>query len=323
MLIYDPPLSPQGITPRSDLRRGAGYYPEQGLRDAVNVALALRRPLLLTGAPGCGKTALAASVAFHLGLPPPLVFATKSQSQASDLFYVYDAMRRFQARETDLNEDPISYFTFNALGEAILRANAPDAVAQYLPAGFEHDGQTLSVVLIDEIDKAPRDFPNDLLDEIDEMRFRIPELGDVLIGAPRNMRPIVFITSNSEKDLPDPFLRRCVYYHIGAPDAERLRFIAEDRLGEVISGLHSFLDDAIDLFLYLRSDRIGLRRAPSTAELLDWLQALRRLFPETDNPLSGDRDRLASSLSAVIKNPDDCADLARHLWEWKDSRTAT
>jgi MoxR-like ATPase len=178
----------------------------------VNVALTLSQPLLVTGAPGTGKTGLAASIAYELDLGKPLKFETKSNSVSRELFYTYDALGRFQAKETGLDASPIHYFTYNALGEAILRANAPEAVQRFLSKDFKHVGKQQSIVLIDEVDKAPRDFPNDLLNEIEHMYFRIPELGNVVISADPAMWPIVVITSNSEKTLPDPFLRRCIFY---------------------------------------------------------------------------------------------------------------
>jgi MoxR-like ATPase len=305
MLVYDPPLDPSLPCPREELEEGGCYFPDPGLRDAVNVALTLGRPLLLTGLPGTGKTELAASVSRQLGLGRPLKFETKSQSVSRDLFYFYDALGRFQARESGAAANPLAYFSFNALGAAILRANEPEDVTDYRPDDFEHAGKQRSVVLIDEIDKAPRDFPNDLLNEIEHMYFRIPELGNVRISASPDMRPIVIVTSNSEKDLPDPFLRRCVYYNIPSPDPQRLRAIALNRLGETVAGLDAFVDDAVALFAHLRSEAIALRKTPSTAELLDWVQVLRRRAPDLDNPIRQDPEVLRSSLSALIKTRED------------------
>jgi len=170
----------------------AGYLPDQGLVDAVNVALLLRQPLLLTGEPGTGKSQLAASVAYQLGLAPPMVFETKSTSVARDLFYHFDNIGRFRAAQTPgAAADPVLFLTLNALGHAIALANPPSDVGHILPPIYRHEEQRQSVVLIDEIDKAPRDFPNDILNEIERLFFRIPELGNVDVRARPNLRPIV------------------------------------------------------------------------------------------------------------------------------------
>src|SRR5262249_8190024 len=141
----------------------ASYLPDEGLVDAVNVALILRQPLLLTGEPGTGKTQLAFSVAWELGLESPLVFETKSTSAARDLFYTFDNLRRFQAAQAaDSDLDPRRFVQFNALGLAILRTLPWEKAGRVAHADFCHAAPSRSVVLIDEIDKAPRDFPNDI-----------------------------------------------------------------------------------------------------------------------------------------------------------------
>src|SRR5262249_11440488 len=141
-------------------------------------------------------------------------------------------------------------------------------------------GPRRSVVLIDEIDKAPRDFPNDLLNEVETMHFRVPELGNALIASDPGSPPILVITSNSEKHLPDAFLRRCIYYHIPFPGRERLSRIIEARLGRFAGRAEGFLPDALDIFDRLREPAVGLRKKPATAEVLSWLAALRALAPE-------------------------------------------
>ena len=178
----------------------AGYLPDQGLVDAVNVALILRQPLLVTGEPGTGKSQLAASVAYQLGLDPPLCFETKSTTIARDLFYSFDNIGRFRAAQTaGASANPRLFLAFNALGLAIVLANSPEVAGPVLPPDFKHHGRRRSVVLIDEIDKAPRDFPNDILNEIERLYFRIPELGDAQVSAEPDYRPVVIMTSNSEK----------------------------------------------------------------------------------------------------------------------------
>src|SRR4051812_14381634 len=169
---------------RADQTRPESYRADQGLVDAANVAILLGQPLLLTGEPGTGKTQFAHSLAWELGLGEPLVFETKSTSAAADLFYHYDALGRFHAAQVgEVGRRTLDYIHYRAMGVAILRANAEAEVAAFLPEGFRHGGPRRSVVLIDEVDKAPRDFPNDLLNEVEGMFFRVPELGNVTISA--------------------------------------------------------------------------------------------------------------------------------------------
>ncbi|NIM17308.1 MAG: AAA family ATPase, partial [Candidatus Aminicenantes bacterium] len=161
-----------------DFDHPRNYIAGEGLRNAVNVALALGQPLLITGEPGTGKTQLADSIAWELGLPV-MEFHTKTTSAAVDLFYQYDALRRFQDAQVpekkQLNID--DYITYQALGNAILLTMPPAEANKYLPEELQGIGPTRSVVLIDEIDKAPRDLPNDVLDEIEKMRFTVKETG--------------------------------------------------------------------------------------------------------------------------------------------------
>ena len=283
------------------------YLPDEGLVKAVNVALLLGQPLLLTGEPGTGKTQLAYSLAYQLGLGELLEFETKSTSTARDLFYFYDALGRFhdaqaaQLGEKEVKKPSVDYITYNALGEAIIRTNPLETVLNYLPNAFEHIEPRRSVVLIDEIDKAPRDFPNDILNEIENLYFRISELGNVKIETTEAMAPILVLTSNSEKPLPEAFLRRCIYYNIPFPDEKRLEKIVEGRLGTFASG--EFLNQALELFLRLRSG--GLRKKPSTAELLNWLMVLREMYPDVDNPLVTHPESGLDTLSALVKKSED------------------
>jgi AAA domain (dynein-related subfamily) len=166
-----------------------------------------------------------------LGLESPLVFETKATSMSRDLFYTFDNLRRFQAAhaaERDL--DPRGFIQFNALGLAILRTLPWEEIVRVAPPDLCHAAPGQSVVLIDEIDKAPRDFPNDILNELEHLYFRIPELGGEVVRANPVLRPIVIMTSNSEKSLPDAFLRRCIFYHIPFPNAHRLEEIVLARV---------------------------------------------------------------------------------------------
>lgn len=295
----------------------AGYHAEPGLVDAVNVAIVLGQPLLITGEPGTGKTQLAYAVAAELGYGEPLKFETKSNSRARDLFYYYDTVGRFHAAQTEQGStDPLDYITYNALGTAVLRANEIENVEQWLPKGFKHGGQQRSVVLIDEIDKAPRDFPNDILNEIDEFYFKAPELTNDKIAADPKMHPLVFITSNSEKHLPEAFLRRCAFYHIQFPTQDRLTKIIKSRVGEYVDNQEEFLKDVLELFELMRSPRGGLQKKPATAELLGWIIALKETSKEKKNPLRDNERKLRSSLSVLIKNAADLQQAKELLNTW-------
>ena len=189
---------------------------------------------------------------------------------------------------------------------------------KFLPTDFENRGKKRTVVLIDEVDKAPRDFPNDILNELDLLYFRIPELGNVKIEADRNSeyQPIVIITSNSEKDLPEAFLRRCVYYDIPFPDDNRLREIINNRLGLFSSGTNQFLDDALDLFEKLR---VNLNKKPATAELLGWLLTLQKVSGNAKNPLA-ETDLAKRTLSSLVKTAADQQNATQLVNQWMEER---
>ncbi|NOT56728.1 MAG: MoxR family ATPase [Deltaproteobacteria bacterium] len=292
----------------------AGYLIDTPLVDAVNVALLLGQPLLLTGDPGTGKTQLAYRVAWELGLGRPLRFDTKSTSSARDLFYSYDTLRRFHAANTNsgsqANRD---YMTYNALGQAILLSREPHQVEHVLTPGFQHPGKQRRVVLIDEIDKAPRDFPNDLLNEVENMSFRIPELDNSEISADAALRPILILTSNSERNLPDAFLRRCIYYHIPRPSRERLLAIVRSRMSESPATprgtkLH---ESAVDFFLQVQN--LNLRKTPASAELINWLQSLVQWGAAANQALKECPVPLRKSLSTLAKTRDDLEELQRFV----------
>jgi len=276
------------------------YQPGDELTAAVNVAVKLGMPLLVTGKPGCGKTQLAWHVAYKFGKHDPLVFDAKTTSTAQDLFYRYDALRHFQAAsvrraeavaavaagessvsatpsEEEQRRETMRYIELQALGIASLLASDDPAARAYLPAKYQKVDFRRSVVLIDEIDKAPRDLPNDILREIETMSFTIRETGEKLPprGISPRYRPIVILTSNSEKSLPDAFLRRCVFFHIPRPKQEDLRKIVTLRLtgGQKAGFPTELVDDAVRLFDKIRTEA-KLHKEPSTAELLQWVRAL-------------------------------------------------
>jgi MoxR-like ATPase len=294
-------------------RRPEDYISEPGLVNAVNVALLLDKPLLLTGEPGTGKSQLAYSLAWELGFSEPLKFDTKSTSTARDLFYTFDTVGRFKSTH---DEGALGFLTYNALGKAILFANDEAAVSKHLTPQMVHGGKRRSVVLIDEVDKAPRDFPNDILNELEYLHFSVPELGNDLISVDDEYRPIVVITSNSEKDLPDAFLRRCIYYNLPFPDRDTLEKIVVRRLGEFAGSSSILLKSALQLFFQLRERSSQLRKIPATAELLDWLLALRESQNGSASTLT--RELVDKTLSSLIKTAED-QDRAKAIVERWDS----
>jgi MoxR-like ATPase len=302
------------------------YLPDAGLVDAVNVALILRKPLLLTGEPGTGKTCLAASVAAELGLGRPLRFQTKSTSTARDLFYYYDSIRHFHAAQTQRSPvDAAQFITIQAVGEAIIRTMDPAKVHAALP-NFEHLLPKRSVVLIDEVDKAPRDFPNDILHEVEDLCFQIPELTGVQFNASDDpkLQPILVFTSNSEKNLPDAFLRRCVYYHILFPNPGRLLRIVEAHRGSLVAQGDPGLVATIDLFRRFRDPNAPIRKRPATAELLDLVQTLAEL---ADTLFKGnatknlDEALIRRALPVIIKTVEDLQPAQVIIKQWLSDQT--
>jgi MoxR-like ATPase len=225
------------------------YVVTEELMNAVNVAIALEKPLLIKGEPGTGKTMLAESIAKALNLEL-LVWSIKSTTKAQEGLYTYDTVQRLydsQFGEGNV-EDIKQYIKLGKLGEAFVSEKQP-------------------VLLIDEIDKADLEFPNDLLWELDKMEFYIPETKETIKAS---VRPIVIITSNAEKELPDAFLRRCIFHYIEFPDPDKMEEIVRVHFGDVDQSL---LEQAMEAFYHIRKMK-DLQKLPSTSELLDWLQAL-------------------------------------------------
>jgi MoxR-like ATPase len=227
----------------------ASYITSPELRHAVNVAASIQRPLLVRGEPGTGKTLLAHAVAEDLDLEL-IAWNVKSTSKAADGLYVYDTVKRLQdSRFGDHDVSDIrQYISLGPLGRALTS-----------------DAQV--VLLIDEIDKADLEFPNDLLHELDVMEFTVVETGDSHRAV---HRPLVVITSNAERELPDPFLRRCIFHYIVFPDAELMAEIVRVHHPQVTAKL---LQQCLDKFYWLRTVK-GVRKRPSTSELVDWIGAL-------------------------------------------------
>lgn len=241
--------SSSAMTAALDYSGTRDYIASPELMQTVNVAVALARPLLIKGEPGTGKTMLAQSIARGLGMDL-IVWNIKSTTKAQDGLYVYDTVQRLydsQFGEHDV-ADIARYIKLGRLGEAFAR-------------------EERVVLLIDEIDKADLEFPNDLLWELDQMEFYIPETKRTVKS---RQRPIVIITSNAEKELPDAFLRRCVFHYIEFPDAEMMKRIVLVHQPHLPQRL---LDMATEAFYWLR-DVPGLQKKPSTSELIDWVQAL-------------------------------------------------
>ena len=298
------------------------YIADPKLVKAVEAAIALGKPLLVSGEPGTGKSRLAGYVAAQLAmqtqqeaygfLPKPYQFNTKSTSIATDLFYTYDAVGHFRAKNEQRAE---SYIELRALGLAIAQTHGWQALQAH-PIGQVKNlnGTTLlpepksSVVLIDEIDKAPREFPNDLLYEIEQSRFEIREMNQHLGLADNKSKIIVIMTSNSEKNLPNAFLRRCVFYHIPFPDKEMLKKIALARLKLDLQNTDATLDKLIGIFNRVRN--MAVNKKPSTSEFLDWVNLLKYfgLLKNADLPPSeNDADYLKweAATKTLIKSYDD------------------
>ncbi|MEM1214219.1 MAG: MoxR family ATPase [Bacteroidota bacterium] len=289
----------------------AEYIMSDELRNAVEVAIALEQPLLLTGEPGTGKTRLAYKVAADLAAQKgdlsfaetPLIFNTKTTSVARDLFYTYDALAHFQAANVRKTEqlDTAEFIDLQAFGKAIALTNPQGVDGKRFKTDLGKTARS-SVVLIDEIDKAPRDFPNDILSEIERYEFQIKEQDGYTVRRDDKQRVVVIMTSNSEKNLPDAFLRRCVFYHIPFPDEQMLLSIAKTQLGRATKYTDDLLKELIDYFQNVRQQAV--RKPPATAELVAWLRMLemREVMNVTAEQRKG---KLRDHLSVLVKTKED------------------
>ncbi|MEM9633717.1 MAG: MoxR family ATPase [Pseudomonadota bacterium] len=262
------------------------YIATEDLRVAVNAAVALERPLLVKGEPGTGKTVLAEQVAEALGAPL-IEWHVKSTTKAQQGLYEYDAVSRL--RDSQLGDERVkdinNYIRKGKLWEAF-------------------DAPVKPVLLIDEIDKADIEFPNDLLLELDRMEFHVYETGETVKA---RQRPVVIITSNNEKDLPDAFLRRCFFHFIKFPDAETMTEIVEVHFPGIKKRL---LSEALRLFFDVR-DVPGLKKKPSTSELIDWIKLLLNEDIDPETLRQQDGTKLIPPLhGALLKNEQDV-----HLFE--------
>jgi MoxR-like ATPase len=264
----------------------ATYIATEDLKIAVNAAIVLERPLLIKGEPGTGKTLLAEEIAQAIGAPL-ISWHIKSTSKAQQGLYEYDAVSRL--RDSQLGDPRVS-----DIGNYIKRGKLWEA--------FAHPERP--VLLIDEIDKADIEFPNDLLLELDRMEFFVYETGETVKA---KQRPIVVITSNNEKELPDAFLRRCFFHYIRFPDSETMTRIVEAHYPGIKKRL---VDEALRIFFDLR-EAPGLKKKPSTSELLDWLKLLLNEDISVETLRERDPKKLIPPLhGALLKNEQDV-----HLFE--------
>jgi MoxR-like ATPase len=321
-----------------------GYIAEEDVIAAVNTALLLGKPLLLAGNPGTGKSQLADRIAWEFNLSPVLRFEAQSISEAQDLFYRFDLVGQLahvqleRARQRAKEEggessapfafEPIKFVAVGPLGKGILRAAnsslmtpAQKELRQHVfPKGSDSSPRR-SVVLIDEIDKASRDFPNDLLNAVERLEFGIREVREladspIRVSDDEGSRPIVIITSNGEREIPAPFLRRCVFCHIPDPNPARLRQIVRNRVfgGGDAGGagseastptLPKLYEDLLGVFVAFRDDAQSFAYRPGTSELVDWSRAVRLRGANSASELKEAAKIVRDTASAVAKNERD------------------
>ena len=263
------------------------YVATKDLQMAVNAAVTLQRPLLIKGEPGTGKTLLAEEVATALGMPL-MQWHIKSTTKAQQGLYEYDAVSRL--RDSQLGNDQV-----HNIGNYIRKGKLWQAF----------DAEERVVLLIDEIDKADIEFPNDLLVELDKMEFYVYETGERVQA---KHRPVVIITSNNEKELPDPFLRRCFFHYINFPDKHTMKAIIDVHFPNISQTL---VAEAMQMFFDVR-DIPGLKKKPSTSELIDWLKLL--MADEIPQDLLANRDptkAIPPLYGALLKNEQDVQLLER------------
>lgn len=260
------------------------YVASQELLQAANIAMALEKPLLIKGEPGTGKTMLAQAISQALG-KDLIIWNIKSTTKAQDGLYVYDVVQRLYDSQFGSQgvDDIAKYVRLGKLGDA-----------------FTADKQV--ILLIDEIDKADLEFPNDLLWELDRMEFYIPETGATIKA---KQRPVVIITSNAEKELPDAFLRRCVFHYIEFPDRELMAEIVKTHFPDLEQTL---LDQVLEAFYRIRQ-LPGIKKKPSTSEILDWVQALQHGGADVSRIV-----RDVPYLGVLLKKNEDIAHLRQN---WK------
>lgn len=266
---------------QSDFTGSSEYVASEELMASVNVAIALKKPLLIKGEPGTGKTMLAEAVAKSLG-KKLIIWNIKSTTKAQEGLYVYDTIQRlYDGQFGEEGVDDISrYIKLGKLGEAF-------------------DSEEQVVLLIDEIDKADLEFPNDLLWELDQMEFYINETKRTVKA---KHRPIVIITSNAEKELPDAFLRRCIFHYIDFPNDELMEEIVKVHYPDVEENL---LKSAMSVFYNIRSLR-DIRKKPSTSELIDWINALQI------GGISSDKIKSTLPFIGVVVKKDEDLETVRH-----------
>jgi MoxR-like ATPase len=326
---------PQSQIEDPDKRKYFPYLPSDSLVKAVNLSIALERPLLLEGDPGCGKTRLASAIAYEFTLKyreqqtdtdasnrwwPYYVWNVKSTTRARDGLYSFDAVGRLrdaqlmgvtpQLQDSVLTSAEIktlknrvqfsqTYREFKALGKAL----RPDPERLWTH-------ELRPIVLIDEIDKADSDFPNDLLIELEEYRFEIPETGEEVVVGENQPKPIILITSNRERPLPDAFLRRCLYYRVRFPEAEGLARIIQRRFGRLSADKTKLVAQATERFYEIRGllENPPQTRPPGTSEFIDFITALLQ-YPDLKQA-KADLEDLSNQihlLGTLVKNESDQA----------------